>query len=97
MDLSEKHLAYFTAAPLPDNSDQRYPFPSSQAGEGYHIVEGVDRDLLDFGGFFSLATSTLASGVRILKAKFAPYQSREGTLETTDDWSLPEEKRFGQS
>jgi len=97
MDLSELHLAYFAATSLPDNSDLQYPFYPTQAGEGSHILGDQDLDLLNMGGSFSLATSSLASGVGILKEKYAPYQSREGTLEKTDDWSLPEEKRFGQS
>jgi len=97
LDLSEKHLAYFTTAALPDNAALQYPFYPNQAGEGAHILEDAERGALDMGGNFVLSTSSLASGVGILKEKYAPYQSREGTLEKTDDWSLPEEERFRQS
>ena len=100
MDLSEKHLAYFTSKALPalsDYSEGEYPYDPGQAGEGIHLLEDADRSLYDMGGNFYLSTSSLAAGVGILKEKYAPYQNSEGTLDKTGDWSLPEEMRFGAS
>lgn len=97
MNLSEKHLAYFTATALPPASDYpegECPFDAGQSGEGVHILEGVDRSVYDMGGNYYLATSSLASGVGVLKEKYAPYQNSEGTLDTKGDWSLPEDMRF---
>ena len=100
MDLSEKHLAYFTSMALPPLSDfpeNEYPYNANQAGEGVHILEGVDTSVYDMGGNNYLATSSLASGVGVMKEKYAPYQNSEGTLDKGGDWSLPEDRRFGVS
>lgn len=43
MNLSEKHLSWFTATPLPELSEYaegKYPYNASQAGEGLHPMEG---------------------------------------------------------
>lgn len=100
LDLSEKHLAYFTSMALPPLSDfpeNEYPYDANQAGEGVHILESVDTSVYDMGGNYYLATSSLAAGIGILKEKYAPYQNSEGTLDKTGDWSLPEDMRFGAS
>lgn len=100
LDLSEKHLAYFTSTALPPLSDfpeGEYPYDANQAGEGVHILEGVDASVYDMGGNYYLATSSLASGVGILKEKYAPYQNSEGTIDKMGDWNLPEDMRFGAS
>ncbi len=100
MDLSEKHLAYFTSMALPSLSDfpeGEYAYDASQAEEGVHILEGVDTSVYDMGGNYYLATSSLASGIGILKEKYAPYKNSEGTLDKEGDWSLPEDLRFGAS
>ena len=44
VDLSERHLVWFSAAPLPEIDDYpagEYPFDESQAGEGFHLLQGV--------------------------------------------------------
>ena len=100
MDLSEKHLAYFSAKTLPSLSDYpegEYPYDPSQAGEGVHVLGEGDESIYNMGGDFYLATSSFASGVGILKEKYAPYQNSEGALDKTGDWSLPEEMRFWTS
>lgn len=51
----------------------------------------------DMCGNYYLATSSLASGVGVLKEKYAPYQNSEGALDKEGDWSLPEDMRFWES
>lgn len=100
MDLSERHLAWFTTIALPELDEYeegKYPYDPSQAGEGVHILESSESNLFDFGGNFALATSMLASGVGIVSESVAPYTNAEGTISVEGDWSLPEEERFGQS
>ena len=100
LDLSEKHLAWFTANALPDIADYpegEYPFDPAQAGEGLHIPEDVDTNPFNFGGNYALSTASLASGVGILKEKYAPYGNSEGLADKNGDWTLPEEERFAVS
>ena len=100
MDLSEKHMAWFTAKALPALSDYpegEYPYDPAQAGEGLHLFEGADTAPLNCGGNYYLSSASLASGVGILKEKYAPYADAEGLLDPKGDWSLPEEQRFGVS
>ena len=100
MDLSEKHLAWFTAHALPaldEYPEGKYPFDEAQAGEGLYSFEDSDRDPLEHGGNYFLATSSLASGIGILKEKYAPYGNSEDLLDRNGDWSLPEEERFAVS
>ena len=97
MDLSEKHLAWFTANALPELDaypEGEYPFDEAQAGEGLHAAEGIDRSPYNFGGNYALSTAILASGMGILKEKYAPYTNSEGLIDVDGDWSLPEEQRF---
>ena len=100
MDLSEKHLAWFTTNALPDAGaypEGEYPYDISQAGEGAHLVKDFDSSLFNLGGNYMIATSSLASGIGIVKEKTAPYTDSEGTVNKDGDWSLPEELRFAQS
>ena len=100
LDLSEKHLAWFGATALPGLDAYpkgEYPYLESQAGEGNYMIEKQGKNPYDIGGWFSNSTSSLASGVGVLKESLAPYQNAEGTLDPNGDWSLPEELRFNQS
>ena len=100
MDLSEKHLAWFTTIALPaldEYEEGKYPYDPSQAGEGVHILESSEENLYNFGGNYALATSMLASGVGIVSESVAPYTNAEGEASPDGDWSLPEEERFRQS
>ena len=100
MDLSEKHLAWFTANALPDLDqypEGEYPFDEKQAGEGLHVFEGISTDPLNFGGNYAFSTASIASGVGILKEKYAPYANSEGAADANGDWSLPEKERFSVS
>jgi len=100
LDLSERHLVWFTAASLPeirDYSEGKYPFDESQAGEGFHLLEGAEEPRMDTGGDSIIAFSAFASGIGVMKEQLAPYRSNEGTLSPDDDWSLPEQMRFKQS
>ena len=57
MDISERHLAWFTAVPLPEVSDYpegEYPYDASQAGEGCRTREEVPP--LMAGGSFMMKT-----------------------------------------
>jgi hypothetical protein len=100
MDLSEKHLAYFTAKGLPyldEYPEGQYPHEESQAGEGNHQKDSSAKTLYNLGGFFSNATCSLASGVGVVKERLVPYTNSEGTIDADGDWDLPEDKRFMQS
>ena len=53
MDLSEKHLAWFTATPLPETGEGAeggVPFNAAQAGEGLHPMEDSEKNPMDFWG-----------------------------------------------
>ena len=100
MDLSEKHLAWFTANALPELDEYeegKYPYDPAQAGEGVHTLESSEKNLYNFGGNYALATSMLASGIGVVSESVAPYANAEGETNFDGDWSLPEEERFGQS
>ncbi len=100
MDLSEKHLAWFTARALPlpeDYPEGEYPFEMSQAGEGVYYLYPTDEHIYNTGGSSSIATSSLASGIGVVKESIAPYLNSEGKFEPGGDWSLPEDLRFTQS
>jgi len=98
-DLSERHLAWFMAHPLPDASaysPEEYPYDPSQAGEGLYPLKSAHTDILELGGNMMFSTFTLAAGMGVVEEELAPYQSKEGTLQTEDDWSLDESMRFTQ-
>ena len=100
MDLSEKHLAWFTTQALPELSDYpegEYPYDETQAGEGLHFLEGKDTEPLNNGGNYYLSAASLASGIGILKEKYAPYANSEGNREKSGDWGLPEKERYAVS
>ena len=100
MDLSEKHLAWFTTVALPkaeDYPEGEYPYDVSQAGEGIYLLEDSNLNIYNFGGNYMLSSSSLASGLGVVKELIAPYQNSEGTLDSDGDWSLPEDLRFTQS
>ena len=100
MDLAEKHLAWFTATPLPgaeDYPEGAYPYDISQAGEGAYPAETADVTAYNFGGNYYFATSSLASGIGVVKESLVPYADSEGLLNADGDWSLPEEERYMQS
>ena len=65
----------------------------------FHTVflEGTDIEPLNTGGNYFLSSASLASGIGILKEKYAPYVNSEGNAEKSGDWSLPEEDRFAVS
>ena len=99
-DLSERHLVWFSAAYLPETDAYpagASPFEKSQAGEGFHLVEGAEEPRMDTGGDSIIAVSALGSGIGVVEESLAPYRSNEGTLSPDDDWSLPEEMRFARS
>ena len=98
MDLSELHLAWFTAMPLPEVSvfpEGEYPYDASQAGEGARRPEG--KAPLRMGGTYLLSASSLAAGIGVAAESIAPYESIQGTLDPYDDWAVPEQYRFTQS
>ncbi len=103
MDISERHLAWFTAFPLPEVSaypEGEYPYDASQAGEGTRFREG-DFPLM-IGGTYMLSASSLAMGIGVVAESIAPYESNSPLPEGESDlqkgdWSLPEEYRFLQS
>ncbi len=100
MDLSEKHLAWFSANALPsleDYPDGEYPYSENQAGEGYYLIPYSQANVYNLGGLFTSATSALASGIGVVKESMAPYSDAAGSLNPDEDWTLPEEQRFVQN
>ena len=100
MDLSEKHLAWFTATPLPENgegAEEGVPFNAAQAGEGLHPMEDSEKNPMDFGGNNILALTTLANGCGIVTEQLVPYTDSDGGLDGEGDWSLPEIMRHAVS
>ena len=100
LDLSEKHLAWFTTTALPELSDYpegEYPYDTAQAGEGLHFLEGEDPEPLNLGGNYFLTVAPLASGVGVLNEIYAPYENSDGNIEKDGDWSLPEAWRFAHN
>ena len=100
LDLSERHLAWFMANPLPaveDYPEGEYPFDPSQAGEGFHNIENTEVEPLNMGGNKMFSNATIAAGMGLVRESDAPYTSNQGTLSSEDDWSLPESMRFLQA
>ena len=100
LDLSEKHLAWFSSLALPALDaypEGEYPYMPGQAGEGTYLSEDTEKNPYDIGGWFTKSTSVLSAGMGVVEESFAPYQNAEGTLDPDGDWSLPEELRFYQS
>ena len=98
--LSERHLVWLSSAPMPEINDYpagAYPSDESQAGEGFHLLEGVEETRMETGGDPIIAASAFASGIGVVEERLAPYRSNEGTLSPDDDWGLPEQMRFMQS
>ena len=99
MDLSEKHLAWFSATALPSADAYpagKYPYAISQAGEGVYPAKHSTNSPYDYGGNYFFALSGLASGIGVVKESVAPYTDKEGKLDSEGDWSLPETLRFNQ-
>lgn len=97
LDLSERHLAWFTNTPLPSPDvypEGECPFIPSQAGEGVSPIGGEYNHPLLAGSNTSFTIAPLSSGIGILKEKYAPYTNNEGTLDLDGDWSIPETDRF---
>ena len=100
MDLSEKHLAWFTAAALPESgegAEGAVPFNAAQAGEGLHPMEDSEKNPMNFGGNNILALTVLANGCGIVTEQLVPYAAADGSLEVEGDWSLPEIMRYAVS
>ena len=100
LNLSEKHLSWFTATPLPELSEYakgEYPYNPSQAGEGLYPMEDTDKHPMDFGGNNILALTTLANGSGVVAEKYASYSNNEDTADSEGDWSLPEIMRYAVS
>ena len=96
MDLSERHLAWFYAVPLPGTASDSNADAHSQAGEGMYLLD-EDTPLLNQGATYFEAAGCFAAGTGIVKEAVAPYQANDGSLDKAADWSLPEEIRFNQS
>ena len=97
MDLSEKHLAYFTASALPVTDaypEDAYPYDQGQAGEGFYPIEGSDTEIYNYGGNSVMAVTSLSVGIGIVGEETVPYTNSEGGSAKDGDWTLPEEMRF---
>ncbi|MBQ9009517.1 MAG: hypothetical protein IJ088_09335 [Clostridia bacterium] len=100
LDLSEKHLAWFTTLALPAADaypEGTYPYDIGQAGEGIYPTENSTVSPYNFGGNYMLSSSSLSSGIGVVKESIAPYGDKDGEPNSEGDWSLPESLRFTQS
>lgn len=101
MDLSEKHLAWFSAHALPQDSD------TGQGGEGTYPGPGTN-DGYNSGGFAYYGTTAFASGLGPRSESEIPYQPKDAEnhiirdpegdpycYSPDADWSLDESERFG--
>lgn len=101
LDLSEKHLAWFSAHALPADSD------TGQGGEGSYPGSAT-KDGYDNGGFAYYGTTAFASGIGPRFEEDVPYEpkDKDNHIKYTSqgepayysddgDWSVEEEKRFG--
>lgn len=105
-DLSERHLAWFAYAPLPNDDD------SGQGGEGMISAKGNPNERLNSGGQMVHGTSLFSTGIGPTTEVEVPYKGKEETIVTKtdpethetynycyspkDDWSVDEDNRFGQ-
>lgn len=95
LDLSEKHLVWFSGNALPSldaYSNSQYPYDKSQADEGHHYTS--DLNIYNEGGNYMISSSVFASGVGPVSEKQFPYRDSKGKLDSDGDWSIPEENRF---
>ena len=101
MDLSEKHLAWFSVHALPQDSD------TGQGGEGTYPGPGTN-DGYNSGGFAYYGTTAFASGLGPRSESEIPYQPKDAEnhiirdpegepycYSPDADWSLDESERFG--
>lgn len=88
LDLSEKHLAWFTTVPLGEDEQQ--------AGEGYFLLNPdiPTAKYYQAGGYMGYASSLFASGMGPVPERMVPYVNSEGTDSLAGDWSLDEGMRF---
>lgn len=95
MDLSERHLAWFSSVPLQELEGMG-EHDLTQVGEGRLLL----RDDLpstahySLGGFMGYASGMFASGIGPVLEEQAPYTANDGTRSLTSDWSLDESQRF---
>ena len=106
LNLSEKHLAWFSFRPVEEGS---------QAGEGLYTNSSDASDIYNAGGFISTASSLWASGVGPIDESVDPlleYHNAESTYDdplkmsngkqvvlpsASGDWSIPEEFHYQNS
>ena len=97
LDLSERHLAYFSQDHVTEDIDP------DQAGEGVYILGEEDKPNLRMssGGWTILATSLLSQGVGPVPENLYPYRgvnesggstydAENGYYSPYDDWSIPD-------
>lgn len=71
MDLSEKHLAYFAATPMPDTT--------SQAGEGIHVID--KSQTLDIGGMLITTANMFSGGIGPYFESNFPYYGKDKVID----------------
>ena len=78
MDLSEKHLIWFSRLPISKETNEK------QAGEGLHVIgweEDGDQFVMYDGGDSTLITSLFATGVGPVIEEAFPYKGKNGITE----------------
>lgn len=93
LDLSEKHLIWFSKSYVIDEKDSQY-------GEGLYYDSN---DSFDSGGFTYTATSIFSSGTGVILDSLVPYQGNNRVIDNenncfskNDDWSVDEKYRYIQ-
>lgn len=90
MNLSERHLAWFSSLPLPEGRGQE------QAGEGRFMFDPdiASVEHYQIGGTAGFVSGMLASGMGPVYEIVVPYENNEGTDSMAGDWSVDENLRF---
>lgn len=101
LNLSEKHLAWFSAHALPEDSD------TGQGGEGTYAGPWSNEGY-DTGGWMYYGTTAFASGVGPRSEEDVPYEPKDAadhiltdadgepySYDPNADWSVDESERFG--
>ena len=101
LDLSERHLTYFSMQPVDENVDE------SQVGEGVHLFDDSVNAAFDAGADPVQITTLFSQGIGPVDESLFPYRGKNGVFNNTtgkipayskeDDWSIPELNDEGES
>lgn len=96
MDLSEKHLTWFSSVPIQATDDMTEQ-ELIQVGEGRQLLndDGSATAHYNLGGFMGFTSGQFASGIGPVWEENVPYTANNGSSSIVEDWSVDELERFG--